>query len=145
MFVGVGDVDGDGRRDVVATAKPRRLLLFQRQDNHGDAWRKSEIPFPEAKFGRAKGVAIGDLDGDGRADLAFSCESAVRPQAGVGALLQCPGREGPTWKPVDIGGPAGVKFDLVELIDLDGDGDLDLITCEEREGLGVVWYENPGN
>jgi hypothetical protein len=22
-------------------------------------------------------------------------------------------------------------------------GDLDVITCEERDQLGVVWYENP--
>ena len=22
-------------------------------------------------------------------------------------------------------------------------GDLDVITCEERDNLGVVWYENP--
>lgn len=22
-------------------------------------------------------------------------------------------------------------------------GDLDVIVCEEREGLGVIWYENP--
>lgn len=36
------------------------------------------------------------------------------------------------------------KFDLIQLIDLDGDGDLDLMTCEERQLLGVVWYENPG-
>jgi len=29
---------------------------------------------------------------------------------------------------------------------LDGDGDLDVLTNEEQEnrnGLGVVWYENP--
>ena len=35
------------------------------------------------------------------------------------------------------------KFDRIEAIDLDGDGDLDLMTCEERKNLGVVWYENP--
>ena len=32
----------------------------------------------------------------------------------------------------------------MELIDLDGDGDLDVMTCEERKNLGVIWYENPG-
>ena len=26
---------------------------------------------------------------------------------------------------------------------MDADGDLDLLTCEERENLGVFWYENP--
>ena len=29
------------------------------------------------------------------------------------------------------------------MIDLDGDGDLDLLTCEEVHDLGVFWYENP--
>ena len=37
----------------------------------------------------------------------------------------------------------GVKFDLVQLLDIDRDGDLDILTCEERDGLGVLWYENP--
>jgi hypothetical protein len=23
------------------------------------------------------------------------------------------------------------------------DGDLDVLTCEERANLGVIWYENP--
>ena len=34
---------------------------------------------------------------------------------------------------------------LVQVLDLDGDGDLDVITCEERDNLGVFWYENPGS
>ncbi|HBM76648.1 MAG TPA: VCBS repeat-containing protein, partial [Verrucomicrobiales bacterium] len=37
----------------------------------------------------------------------------------------------------------GSKFDLIELIDLDEDGDLDVVTCEELAGLGLIWYENP--
>ena len=31
----------------------------------------------------------------------------------------------------------------MQLLDLDADGDLDVITCEEVDNLGVVWYENP--
>jgi hypothetical protein len=43
----------------------------------------------------------------------------------------------------EISGPTGVKYDLVALVDLDGDGDLDVITTEENTNLGVIWYENP--
>jgi len=46
------------------------------------------------------------------------------------------------------GDELGNKFNLLEPIDLDGDGDLDILTCEEKQsrkisGLGIIWYENP--
>lgn len=47
------------------------------------------------------------------------------------------------WTDHDIGGALGLKYDRFEMIDLDGDGDLDLMSCEERDQLGVFWYENP--
>ena len=47
------------------------------------------------------------------------------------------------WNVIDVSGSVGVKFDLVELVDQDGDGDLDAITCEEVDNLGVFWFENP--
>ena len=60
------------------------------------------------------------------------------------ALLQCEGScWSGKWNATDIGGSEGSKFDLMEAIDLDADGDLDLLTCEEVSNLGVVWYENP--
>jgi hypothetical protein len=50
----------------------------------------------------------------------------------------------PDWLPHEISGrKEGIKFDRIELLDLDADGDLDVITCEERDNLGVIWYENP--
>ena len=66
-------------------------------------------------------------------------ESASGGKSGVFYLR----RVGKKWIPHGLSGPAGVKFDRIELRDLDGDGDLDLITCEERDNLGVFWYENP--
>ena len=45
---------------------------------------------------------------------------------------------------IAIGSAPSTKFDRIELIDLDGDGDLDVLTCEERQNLGVIWFENPG-
>ena len=50
------------------------------------------------------------------------------------------------------GGPEWVRHaiddtsrgaDGVKLADVEGDGDLDVLTCEERDQLGIIWYENP--
>jgi hypothetical protein len=56
----------------------------------------------------------------------------------------------PEWETFDVSGTEGVKFDLNLLLDIDGDGDLDIVNSEENDnaagsnpGLGVVWYENP--
>ena len=83
-------------------------------------------------------MVAGDLDSDGKMDLVVSCENANDAKSGVFWLPRAE-----TTKPRSISGSKGVKFDRMELIDLDGDGDLDILTCEERDLLGVIWYENP--
>lgn len=153
-FLSLGDLDGDGRRDVAVavTAGPpdpgdpsadNRVVWLRREDATGRRWTSRVIAAPKW-VGAAKAVAIGDVDGDGRADLVLSCEQAREGRSGVYWLRQ--GARVGEWEPRDISGPAGIKFDVVRLADLDGDGDLDVLTSEEREsgrGLGVVWYENP--
>ena len=111
-------------------------------------WQPSAIPLPDGTGG-GKGVACGDVDRDGQPDLVFTCESANAPRHGV-VWLRNAGRSGAgPWTARAISGPVGIKFDRVELVDLDDDGDLDVLTCEEshpvegrRRGLGVIWYEN---
>ena len=145
MFAALADLDGDGLRDVIVPVKDAELLLLRRLDAGGQRWAESVVAFPE-NMGRAKGIAAGDIDADGRIDLVISCESATPPKSGV-RWLSCQGTPfGPDWRGHEIGGPAGIKFDRIELLDLDADGDLDVLTCEERHndrGLGVIWYENP--
>lgn len=58
--------------------------------------------------------------------------------------LQQPGSVfDPVWQRREISGAPGLKYDNVVLSDLDEDGDLDAITSEQVEQLGVIWYENP--
>ena len=141
MFAQRGDVDGDGLEDVVLAVKPRELVICRRLDRKARRFEERVVHLPDG-VGRAKGVGTGDIDLDGCADLVFSCESARGELSGLRWMR----RRGDGWKEWtdhEIGGAAGVKFDLVELLDIDGDGDLDVLTCEERDQLGVCWYENP--
>jgi hypothetical protein len=90
--------------------------------------------------GTGKGIAVADVNLDGNTDIVFTCENAIGDKSGVRWLSLGPGGN---WDDHEISGPEGIKFDRIELLDLDQDGDLDVITCEERANLGVIWYENP--
>jgi hypothetical protein len=125
---------------VVAATRDGPLLVWR----HGSNWdplREWEAHPMPPRTGTGKAVAIGDLNGDGQDDITATCENA-KDKAGV-FWLENPKNAIAEWAFHDISGLEGTKFDRVELLDLDADGDFDLLTCEERENLGVVWYENP--
>jgi hypothetical protein len=128
--------DATRRPEVLVATKPRDVLRCSPRDRAGGEWESQAIPLPE-RSGTAKAVASGDIDLDGKPDLVVTCEGASGDRLGI---YWIPGRGE---YPRDIGEGAGEKYDLVELLDVDGDGDLDALTCEEADGLGVVWYENP--
>lgn len=136
MFLDLADADNDGLRDVVVAVKPRDIHIHKRLDRTGRKWQSRVLSLNEST-GTAKSVRVGDIDLDGEPDIVYSAEDAGNGKSGV------------VWfslkdqKIHELSGPEGIKYDLVELIDLDGDGDPDVLTTEERTGLGVVWYENP--
>jgi len=142
MFLALTDLDRDGLQDVVAAAKPKVLLFLRRLSRDGQRWDTHTIALP-ANTGNAKAVNAGDIDGDGKTDLVFTCEGATGGRSGVMWLSFRASPRERDWQPHEISGSDGVKHDLVELLDLDGDGDLDVLTCEETKNLGVFWYENP--
>jgi len=138
MFLTRADLDADGFEDVLTATKPRQVLWHRRLDASGRRWETTSIALPEW-MGTAKAVRVADLDLDGQQEIVVSAEAAEGPLEGVVVLVRVDSR----WQPQPLSGPRGTKYDLIELLDLDGDGDLDVVTCEERDGLGVVWYENP--
>jgi hypothetical protein len=144
MFLDYVDVDGDKLPDVVTPTFDGKLFVHLRTQAQPAAWKTVPLPYPE-RADTGKAVRIADIDLDGKPDLVLTSQG---PAGKSGAVWMSFPKEllDPACTTHEISGPAGrkgLKPDVIELIDLDADGDLDLLTTEERTGLGVVWYENP--
>ncbi|WP_397364576.1 alginate lyase family protein [Olleya sp. R77988] len=149
MFMDLADLDNDGLEDAIVTEYTNQNIVFlKRLDNTGLNWKPFTIDIPEIT-GRAKAVKVGDINNDGKLDIVHT--SNTFKKEGKSGVYWLSYKDVPTeseWEWHNISGPVGIKYDRVELIDLDGDGDLDVLTCEENygennQGLGVIWYENP--
>jgi len=146
MFAIPCDLDQDGRFDVVAAVRGGDFLFMKqtskRAANGVPNWKSFPIAMP-LNTGTGKGVHVADIDLDGSRDVVFTCENAGR-KSGVMWLSYRKSATDRSWIAHEISGmETGIKFDLIQLLDLDGDGDLDVVSCEERDNLGVIWYENP--
>jgi hypothetical protein len=149
MFMAVADVNNDQIDDFVIAGgnrgeKARQLLILLRMNNTGDP-KFSEIVIDQPCGTFPKGVAVADMDGD-----ADTKEIFVIPKQGEIWTAACSGdsTKAANWTatPVRIPGAASrKKMDNGSLGDLDGDGDLDILTTEENGGWGVIWFENPAN
>lgn len=144
LFLTIADLNQDGVDDVLSSTRDNHLVYFERAGKASNDWtvRTSPNPF-NVPWG--KSIAVGDMDQDGQPELIHLCNSQKAPDspaAAIGELQNVTETEiGVDWQPICE--PKAYKFDRIELIDLDADGDLDLLTCEERANLGVIWYENP--
>jgi hypothetical protein len=119
--VTVADVDHDGHADLLAAcAGPSPSLLFAR--NNGDS--PATFSLTEAIIaGDSVGpLAAGDLDGDGDVDVVVGATDA-----GSGALRVVRNDGGSFVVDSDVFGAPGRVLRDLQLVDLDGDGPLDVI------------------
>lgn len=129
-----GDLDGDGRDDLVAAnvegAFPKSVAWF-----NGATGERAFLQANDAG-GRPHYLATGDIDGDGQTDVLLGDGGGFRLYLNPGA-----GKRGQDW-PVQIVDrqPGGTN---VVLADLNGDGRLDVVGANGH-GSGVYWYANPG-
>jgi hypothetical protein len=160
------DIDGDGLGDVVAAMPAWRdrgepvgaaLLFSWSAGSTGRPRHRWVSTQPGSALGR--GLALGDLDGDGAADVIAGAEGYTSGAPGAGGVLLLRGGAGLSdlphrvWEPLQSGNPLAPTTGWgrgVAVGDIDGDGPLELAigapswTEQGAGGRVVVAQGQPG-
>ncbi len=136
------DLNGDGFPDVVATTGDSKRVEWYQNPGNGTANWTARVLGGVPEFVYPDRCRIGDLNGDGRPDVVVTEENG----AASGALT--------CWWEHPAAGPTGTwtRHTLVsqgsthalDLVDLDRDGDLDILLGEHKGGLKTAVWENQG-
>jgi hypothetical protein len=137
-YLGVGDVNGDGRPDAASAAKGgptdktkmgNWFAWWEAPKDPTQVWKKHLIA--DAQEG-ATNIHPADVNGDGQTDFIASRGH------GRGLIWF----EAPNWKVHDIHQTLHGPHCLA-VTDLDGDGDVDAATCAKDDKI-AAWFENDG-
>ncbi len=139
--VAVGDLDGDGDRDlVVGTAQAGTVTRYM---NEGDG-RFTSGTVVGTEVNDARDVILADLDGQNGLDIVVA--------AGKGSDGGTNSDDEISWYANTGEGTFGTRQDVADIdvpnsiavADLEGDGDADIVAASGRAGT-VYWYENDGD
>lgn len=135
----VGDINADGRPDIVifsVQSDPGKALALLLQQPDGEF---AAPLYARAEIGRGgRGLAIGDVDGDGRNDIVVGAGGATIDAIGI--LHQQPGG---TMGPLQAV-PTSSSAAAVAVADIDNDGRLDIIVGHNNDNSIGLYRQQPG-
>ncbi|MEO1524154.1 MAG: PVC-type heme-binding CxxCH protein [Planctomycetota bacterium] len=127
------DINGDGRRDVVCSVDGYFGFAEVNREDPALPWKFNRISDRSAGGKFTHGLGVGDVNGDGRADLL--------EKKGWWEQLVDPKQQW-SFHAVALGEGHGPAQIFVE--DIDGDGDNDIVSSLSAHGYGLAWFENVG-
>lgn len=131
----IGDLDGDGNPDVASPLVEGAAIAVLLGDGKGGFTRARGEPGPIAA--RPYAVALGDLDGDRKLDAVVAHDDATKA-----SILRGDGSGGLSWDhDLELGGRAAD----VALVDVDGNGALDLVAAAYPAAMLLMLGDGKGS
>lgn len=126
------DVDGDGKPDLLFSVKDPVSIYYLRNLGGGSFAAPVSIASPTG-IGANRTFAVGDFNGDGRADIVYSVTNSVTGQDQVHLLLNQGGGSFSDQVPAGISGEAG----YLVVGDFNHDGHLDIAVQPETSFVSL--------
>lgn len=139
----LGDIDGDGDLDVIFTYSDQGYGYINWAENNNGLQYKG---FIGPKLGSVatyldgvNSARVEDFDNDGKMDIVAS----TNPNSGTSKIIWFKGIDGlgNFSGPIDLN-PNATKALSVYPVDIDNDGDIDVVSADSSSNTKVSWYEN---